>query len=343
MRSSTAGSARGRRPRPTHTALIKIMRDAVEAEVTPPAPRAGPDPRPGPGPDLPSPLILTVTQVGLPTARAARRPAHRRRGAAHDAAAAAAAGGAAACRRRQVHRRAARGLMSKLVAASTELIMRPRSPRSSRGLEPPAAPPRRRSPRRGGRRAARVRQARRALQARRLPPSPPRGAGALLPRRHPLAGRGADRLDARGRMRRSRQGRARARAAATGEGGLPPRAAAAAARASLLLDRRGDALPLWFKADAAEPQPDGYDVTAELKALPSKRCARRADVDLQQLLLYACDSRKGFAVLGFRSACSRSTESTSCCRRPTAASNRRSISTRTRAAGPRRQPEAVGQ
>ena len=85
--------------------------------------------------------------------------------------------------------------------------------------------------------------------------------------------------------------------AAAADGG----ASAAPPRASLTLERaQYDALSLWFEADVA-PQHDGYNVTAELKSLLFEAlCDGGSTIDLQQLLLYACDTpSKGFAVLGF--------------------------------------------
>jgi len=75
------------------------------------------------------------------------------------------------------------------------------------------------------------------------------------------------------------------------------------ARAALLLDRaQYDGLTLWFEVGAV-PQADGYSVKAKLKSLLFDMLAdSNGRVDLQQLLLYACDEpSKAFAVLGFAS------------------------------------------
>jgi len=75
------------------------------------------------------------------------------------------------------------------------------------------------------------------------------------------------------------------------------------ARAALLVDRvQYDGLTLWFEVGAA-PQADGYSVEAVLKGLLFDMLADSAGrIDLQQLLLYACDEpSKAFAVLGFAS------------------------------------------
>jgi len=75
-----------------------------------------------------------------------------------------------------------------------------------------------------------------------------------------------------------------------------------APRAGLALDRtQYDSLTLWFEVGAA-PAADGYSVEAALKALLFDMLVDPAGgtVDLQQLLLYACDTpEKAFAVLGF--------------------------------------------
>jgi hypothetical protein len=85
----------------------------------------------------------------------------------------------------------------------------------------------------------------------------------------------------------------------------PPAPPSLPARASLLLDRDAyDTLPLWFQAGAA-PQGDGYSVEGALKALLFDMLAdpTTGKLDLQQLLLYACDGAdKAFAVLGFASS-----------------------------------------
>ena len=77
------------------------------------------------------------------------------------------------------------------------------------------------------------------------------------------------------------------------------------ARASLLLDHEAyDSLPLWFE-EGATPQADGYSVEGALKALLFDMLADSTSgkLDLQQLLLYACDgAEKAFAVLGFASS-----------------------------------------
>ena len=75
-------------------------------------------------------------------------------------------------------------------------------------------------------------------------------------------------------------------------------------RAGLLLDKaQYDQLQLWFEAGAT-PQSDGYSVEGALKELLFELLVSDAGtLDLQQLLLYACDSsEKAFAVLGFASS-----------------------------------------
>ena len=47
-------------------------------------------------------------------------------------------------------------------------------------------------------------------------------------------------------------------------------------------------LPLWFETGAV--QPDGYSVEGALKALLFEMLESGGEVDLQQLLLYCCDS-----------------------------------------------------
>ena len=73
-------------------------------------------------------------------------------------------------------------------------------------------------------------------------------------------------------------------------------------RAGLKLNREQyDSLLLWFEA-GAEPAADGYSIEAALKALLFEVLSEPSSgtIDIQQLLLYACDTyQKAFATLGF--------------------------------------------
>jgi len=82
------------------------------------------------------------------------------------------------------------------------------------------------------------------------------------------------------------------------EGAEPP--PPPAARATLKLTREQLAqLPLWFETGAV--QSDGYSVEGALKALFFDMLEAGGELDLQQLLLYCCDTPgKAFAVLGFQ-------------------------------------------
>jgi len=88
------------------------------------------------------------------------------------------------------------------------------------------------------------------------------------------------------------------------EGGAPAEAPPVLPpRAGLKLNRaQYDELTLWFEVGAT-PQADGYSVAAALKAMLFEMLSdASAEIDVQQLLLYACDGpEKAFAVLGFAS------------------------------------------